>query len=219
MLRQDFEELEINRSVVKTPMQIGTKRFGRGLGTHSIGHIRVESPQPMARFSASVGVDHNDRTRGGKGSVVFVVSADWHERYRSEVLRGGQEPKVVDIDLGGALVLDLQVDDADDGPACDHADWAEAKITTRDGRVLWLDEMPRARVKRGCVVIRFSFLYGGQHSDEAATSWQPQTRSEAIDVDRTRTVMTWSDPKTGLRVEWQATCFSDFPAVEWVLYC
>ena len=217
LLRQDFEELEINRSVVKTPMQIGIKRFGRGLGTHSIGHIRVESPEPMARFSASVGVDHNDRTRGGKGSVVFVVLADAHERYRSEVLRGGQEPKVVDVDLGGALVLDLQVGDAGDGPACDHADWAEAKITTRDGRVLWLDEMPRARDTRLCRY-PFSFLYGGLHSDELLPSWQKQTHSEPIDVDRTRTVMTWSDPKTGLRVEWQAIRFSDFPAVEWVVY-
>ncbi|MDD5565245.1 MAG: hypothetical protein PHQ91_16135, partial [Thermoanaerobaculaceae bacterium] len=50
LLRQDFEELEVNRSVIKTPMRIGTKPFQRGLGTHSIGHVRVTSPQPMTRL-------------------------------------------------------------------------------------------------------------------------------------------------------------------------
>ena len=29
---------------------------------------------------------------------------------------------------------------------------------------------------------------------------------------------TWTDPQTGLQVEWQVTRFADFPAVEWVLW-
>ena len=33
-----------------------------------------------------------------------------------------------------------------------------------------------------------------------------------------RTMTTWTDPQTGLQVEWQVTRFADFPAVEWVLW-
>lgn len=36
----------------------------------------------------------------------------------------------------------------------------------------------------------FSFLYGTLHSDELLPTWQTQTRSERIDIDRTRTVTT-----------------------------
>ena len=87
LLRQDFEELEINRSVIKTPMKIGTKPFQHGLGTHSIGHIRVTSPQPMVRFVASIGVDNNVRTEGKRGSVVFAVSASTRAHATSSIGR------------------------------------------------------------------------------------------------------------------------------------
>ena len=37
LVRQQVEDLEINRSVIGTPLKIGQQRFERGLGTHSVG--------------------------------------------------------------------------------------------------------------------------------------------------------------------------------------
>jgi len=217
LLRQDFEELEINRSVIKTPMKIGTKPFQRGLGTHSIGHIRITCLQPMARLAASIGVDNNVRTEGKRGSVVFSVSADGRERFRSGVLRGGQEPQAIDLELGGATVLDLEVGDAGDGPAWDHADWAEARVVTQDGKTLWLDELTRHPDTRLCRY-PFSFTYGGRHSDELLPGWTKIVKGAAVNSDRSQTVTTWMDPQTGLTVEWHVTRYRDFPAVDWVVY-
>jgi hypothetical protein len=217
LIRQDYEPLEFGRSVIKTPLVIGSKRYGRGLGTHSVGHIRVRSPEPMARFSASIGVDHNERTSGGRGSVVFSVWGDGAERFRSEIFRGGDDPQRIDVELGGASVLDLRVGDAGDGPTCDHADWAEAKVVTSGGQSLWLDEMAQtadSRLSR----YPFSFVYGGRHSDELLPNWPESRRTETVDDDRRRTVTVWTDPETGLEVEWRAVRFSDYPAVEWLLY-
>ena len=84
LLRQDFEKLEINRSVIKTPLAIGKRNFEHGLGTHSISRIRLSSPKPIAHFSAWVGVDCNDQTRGGAGSVVFSVSTEDGPLFNSE---------------------------------------------------------------------------------------------------------------------------------------
>jgi alpha-galactosidase len=245
LLRQDFEELEINRSVIKTPMKIGTKPFQRGLGTHSVGHIRVTSPQPMARLLASIGVDNNQRTEGKRGSVVFSVSADGRERFRSGVLRAGQEPQPIDVELGGATVLDLKVGDAGDDPSWDHADWAEARVVTQDGKTLWLDELKRHPDTRLCRY-PFSFVYGGRHSDELLPGWKRLVKGLSVDADRSqsvtgglsqfsrsraptggwsatvplgnRTITTWADPQTGLVVEWHVTQYRDFPAADWVLY-
>jgi alpha-galactosidase len=218
LLRQDFEQLQVDQSVIETPMTIGSRRFERGLGTHSVGHIRVRAPQPIQRFSAWVGVDNNWGTRGGRGSVVFSVSADRRQVYRSEVMRGEQQPQQLDLHLKGATVLDLQVGDAGDGPDSDHADWAQAKITMQDGTTVWLDKLVRPGTRRPTSRYPFSFVYDGRHCSELLPKWSKHERSEKLDAERSRIVRTWTDPQTGLSVEWQIVRFSDHPAVEWVLY-
>jgi len=136
LVRQDYERLERNQSVIRAPLMIGTKRFTRGLGTHSFSEIRVASPEPLAKLKASIGVDLNERTVGGKGSVRFAVVVYGKTVYRSGIFRGGQAPEAVDVALDGAKVVQLEVDDAGDGPACDHADWAEARLETQGGKTL-----------------------------------------------------------------------------------
>jgi alpha-galactosidase len=246
VLRQDFEQLEVDRSVIQTPLTIGKKRFARGLGTHSISDIRISSPEPLARLVAAVGVDNNERTAGTRGSVRFAVEAGGRAVFQSGVMRGGEDPKVVDVELGGATEVRLRVGDAGDGPGWDHADWAEARVVTRSGKTLWLDELPR-RADTRMARYPFSFLYGGRHSDELLPVWkrtETTTRHDAVlrDGDRNpsscsaspsnthpsgasprfqaaaQTVTTWTDSQSGLRVRWQATRFADFPAVEWLLF-
>jgi len=142
LIRQDYEKLERNQAILKTPLTIGSKVFQHGLGTHAQSHIRIFSPLPLERITAWIGVDHNDRTRGGQGSISFMIKAEGNEVYRSNVLRGGEEPVGIDLELNGARSIDLVVDDGGDGPACDHADWAEAVIRTVDGKEYSLGEMP-----------------------------------------------------------------------------
>jgi alpha-galactosidase len=161
ILRQDFENLEIGRSILQTPLVIGTKHFAHGVGTHSVSRIRIRSPQPIERFSAWIGVDHNERTKGGAGSIVFSLAGPERELYRSGVFRGGQEPAHIDVDAKGAQVLLLNVDDAGDGPSCDHADWAEATITLRGGKVVRLDDLPRGRPD--AVVLGSQMLSSNNH--------------------------------------------------------
>jgi len=103
LLRQDFEELEINRSVIKTPMKIGTKPFQRGLDTR------------LCRYP-------------------------------------------------------------------------------------------------------FSFVYGGRHSDEVLPGWTKVVKGPSVEADRSQTVTSWTDPQTGLTVEWHVTRYRDFPAVDWVIW-
>ena len=141
LLRQDFEKLEINRSVIKKPLAIGKRNFEHGLGTHSISRIRLNSPKPIAHFTAWVGVDCNDQTRGGAGSVTFSVSTEDGALFTSKVLRGGQEAVKVNLDTKGVKTLYLEVGDAGDGPGCDHADWADGVVTLQDGTTARLDQL------------------------------------------------------------------------------
>ncbi len=218
LIRQDHERLQIGRSVIGTPLAIGSRRdLAHGLGTHSVSHIRIESAEPIARFSALVGVDHNPRTQGGMGSVVFRVSAGDRELYRSGVLRGGEEPERLAVEVASATSLDLHVDDAGDGPVCDHADWAEAVITTAGGRVFRLEDLASGDAESRSR-IPFSFNYDGKGSDTLLDGWSVERKTVDLDRDRTAIQTTWLDPGSGLRVSHEAIRFADFPACEWVLY-
>jgi alpha-galactosidase len=218
LVRQDFEALERNQSILKTPLAIGSRTFKRGLGTHAVSRIRVYSPDPIARFSSWIGVDKNERTAGGLGSVVFAVTADGKEVFRSRIFRGGQEGQQVDLATGGARTLDLKVDDAGDGLACDHADWAEAAVTTASGKVVPLDAMPLGCLPANYARYPFSFTYGDKSSDGLLPAWKRDEHSIRLDSERTRLTTVWTDAKSGLKVYWDAVRYADFPAVEWVLY-
>ncbi len=77
------------------------------------------------RFQARVGID--DST-GRRGSVRFRVLVDGREKYVSPILRGGEKPVPVEVDLTGAKRLELVVDYADRADVLDRADWLDARI-------------------------------------------------------------------------------------------
>jgi len=52
----------------------------------------------------------------------------WERVFTSGVLKLGDKPRNVSADITGADRLRLITTDAGDGIACDHAEWAEAKV-------------------------------------------------------------------------------------------
>jgi len=217
LIQQDFEDLELNRSVIKTPLNIGKREFQHGLGTHSVSHIRVYSPDLIKHFSAYVGVDDNPRTHGGMGSVIFEVVAGDKVLHRSGVFRGGQEPEKIDIDIKNKII-DLHVYDAGDGPACDHADWADAIITTTGGKSMYLDEIEKGVIPTIISKYPFCFIYDGKSSNDILDSWQYSFQRIELDSERSKLISTWDDPNTDLRVIFEAIRYSDYPALDWVMY-
>src|SRR5512137_2819809 len=69
--RQDHGRLEFGRSVIQTPLKIGTKDFKHGLGTHANSEIVVTLPPTAKTFKAFAGVDNNADTQGKFGTVAF----------------------------------------------------------------------------------------------------------------------------------------------------
>ena len=64
----------------------------------------------------------------------------------------------------------------------------------------------------------FSFVYGGKSSNNFIKNWQYHSeRLKSTEPNAEETVYTYSDKQSGLVVKCFITCFSDYPAVEWVL--
>ena len=115
-------------------MRIGDKEYSRGLYCHAISKVEVRLPGPGKSFTAVVGLDHNDDTAHGKGSVVFTVKVRDKVAFESEVMRYGTPGREVNVDLAGADTFTLEVGDAGDGIGWDQSDWADAKVTLADGK-------------------------------------------------------------------------------------
>jgi alpha-galactosidase len=199
------------------PLQIADTKFAHGLLCHAVSKVVVRLPAPGRTFRATVGVDAN----AGGGSIVFSVRVGATEAFRSQVMQCGEPGVPVEVDVGGAREFTLEVGDAGDGISCDHADWAEARVTLTDGTEVGLSDLPLLSPQprpRTAAAPPFSFVYDGRHSDELLADWRFTQSVDRLDAQRTRRTQTYTDPKTGLEVRCVIVEYADFPVVEWTLY-
>ncbi len=199
------------------PLNLAGQQYTRGLYCHALSKLIVRLPSPGAKFSAVVGVDSNSDTKGGKGSVVFIVTADGKELFRTPTMHEGTKQSV-NVELTGAKSFVLEASDAGDGIGHDQADWADAKVTLQDGKELWLGDMPEAGgAPPSRTGLPISFTLGGEKSTSLFRQNPPQHKSETKD-DRVEHVTTWSDPRSGLQMRCVAVEYRDFPTIEWTVY-
>jgi hypothetical protein len=122
---------ERDRNVRGGSLVVGGNRFVKGLGMHSAARLTyaLDPTAGWRRFDASVAVDDSAR---GRGSVTFGVhvlrGSRWQTAHTSDIIRGGQTPVDLSVDVSGATGLTLTVDYADRGDELDHADWLDARL-------------------------------------------------------------------------------------------
>jgi alpha-galactosidase len=119
-----------DRNLSGKPITLKGVVYPHGLGVHAESEIGIDLKGVATRFVAMVGVD--DETQG-RGSVRFQIWVDDLDAFDSGVLRGNNDPKLVDIDLTGAKRMDVLVSDGGDGNASDLADWAGAMFFLAPG--------------------------------------------------------------------------------------
>lgn len=119
-----------DRSIDGKPLTLQGKVY-KGVGTHADSKMIVSLDGKAKRFSALVGVDDE---ASKNGSVIFKITADGKEVYTSPLMRQGNKPSKVDIDLRGVKTLILEALSGGDGINNDHADWAEAYFDMIDGK-------------------------------------------------------------------------------------
>ncbi len=106
-------------------LRAGGQLFLKGLAVHSYARLKYSPDGTYRRFQATLAVD--DCTKG-RGSVRFRVYVDGKEKYASGIIRGGDTPLPITVEIPGARRLDLLVEYADRADQQDHADWLEARL-------------------------------------------------------------------------------------------
>jgi len=198
-------KLTLNKSIMGKPLQLGSKSYTHGLGTHSVSAVRVLLDKPGNRFTADIGVNADTKV----GTVVFAVEVGGKEVYRSATCKGGEAPIPVSIELGGAKEFILRVLDANNDPSCDWADWCDAKVTYADGTSQRLDEMPIYTPDSDACCTKTP-------SSQLLPKWKKTSTVEAGKDGEELRHVTYVDPATGLKVACEIKRFKDYPAVDWV---
>ncbi|MCH8045195.1 MAG: NPCBM/NEW2 domain-containing protein [Planctomycetes bacterium] len=118
-----------DRNVTGSRLRAGKQLYLKGLGMHSAAQLTYRLNGTYRRFAAEVAIDD---AAGERGSVNFRVyihdGKSWTQKYASKIVRGGDTPLSVSVDLTGAKAITLLVDHADRGDELDHADWLNARL-------------------------------------------------------------------------------------------
>lgn len=115
----------LDANVTGTRLRAGGQLYAKGIGMHSAARLTWQLGKNYRRFEADLAID--DQT-GGRGSVVFRVFSGTREIYKSRVVRGGDAPIAMSVDIRDARQLSLVVDYSDRADVLDHADWLNARL-------------------------------------------------------------------------------------------
>jgi hypothetical protein len=119
-----------DHNVLEGRLRAGGELRLKGLGMHSAARLTYELDQPYRKFQAEVAIDDRAAERGSVEFRVYVDdgSGRWQPRYDSGVVRGGQAPQPVEVDLAGVKRLSLLVDFGQRGDERDYANWLDARL-------------------------------------------------------------------------------------------
>lgn len=108
------------------PLSLNGTTYAKGLGTHAPASVRYFLAGQCSSFSATVGLDDKQASRG---SISFEVLGDGRSLASTDVLTPANRTADISADLSGVRVVELKVGDGGDGNGNDWADWANAKFS------------------------------------------------------------------------------------------
>lgn len=117
-------------NVLGRPLRVDGKLYLKGLGMHTASRVAYKLDGDYRQFQAELAIDDSADLRGSAICSVFIDdgSGKWLPKYTSPILRGGDAPVSIRIDLAGVKAISLLADFADHGDELDHVDWLNARL-------------------------------------------------------------------------------------------
>lgn len=108
---QDWGMLEVNRSVVHTPLTVNGVVYERGLGAHSISRLLYDLDGKAVSISGLAGADDKNLFAG---KLQFKILGDKKELWKSGVMQKGDPVKEFNVNLKGVDKVLLLVEECGD---------------------------------------------------------------------------------------------------------
>lgn len=118
-----------DRNYYGDPLVVDGTTYAKGLWTNAPASLTYHLGGRCTQLTADLGIDDSMRAHGeDRGSVVYRVLVDGTAAYTSPRLTGSAPATALAVDVSGARLVELVVDDGGDGKSYDHADWAGARL-------------------------------------------------------------------------------------------
>jgi len=129
-LQLAWPQCERDANVLGGPLRAGGKLYLKGLGMHSAPRITNDLDGAYRALRSELAIDDCAEGHGSVETRVFVDTGagGWQPRYASPVIRGGQAPTSMSVDLVGVKRISLLVEFADRGDERDEADLLNARL-------------------------------------------------------------------------------------------
>ncbi|MFJ6100198.1 sigma-70 family RNA polymerase sigma factor [Streptomyces sp. NPDC092359] len=109
-------------------LSIGGTPYAHGVSVHAPSSLLIDLNRQCTRYDAVVGVDDLSALLG-IGGVRFSVYGDDERLWRSDVVRAGDPPVPVGVDISGRRTIRLVVEERSAFGRAAVADWAESRIS------------------------------------------------------------------------------------------
>lgn len=113
----------VDRNCLDDPLTSGGRVWSRGLGVHAPSRLTWDLDGQWSSLRALAAIDDSSLDNRHPGSVVFRILADGEQVWESPLLRGGDPPQAIQLDLKGVKQLVLEVDPATEAFVSDRANW------------------------------------------------------------------------------------------------
>lgn len=108
--------------------------YSKGAGVHANSELVYDlTGKDYDYFESYIGVDQAMK-ENKSSSIIFKVLVDGEEKYNSTLMRSSNDQKYVRVNVKDAKELKLVVTDGGNGNTADHANWADAKLTTNNAK-------------------------------------------------------------------------------------
>ena len=126
--KSTFAPMARNMSALHEPFSLGEQTFPSGIGMHAHASVTYQVPPEMRSFTSILAISPSMmqcnktslrfRVRSGAGAILF----------ESGLLNGRAPAQLLDLSLGDAHEITLEVDGLSDGYDCDHGNWIMANF-------------------------------------------------------------------------------------------
>ncbi|MFF5766711.1 sigma-70 family RNA polymerase sigma factor [Streptomyces tanashiensis] len=109
-------------------LSMGDAQYAYGVSVHAPSSLLIDLNRQCTSYDAVVGVDDLSALLG-VGGVRFSVYGDGERLWRSDVVRAGDPPVPVHVDISGRTTIRLVVEEHTPFGRAAVADWAESRIS------------------------------------------------------------------------------------------
>ncbi|MFS4467802.1 NPCBM/NEW2 domain-containing protein [Maribacter sp. 2210JD10-5] len=124
----------MNKNFNGGPIKLLGIDYQKGIGTHATSRIKYDLDRKYKTFEVLVGIDD---VTNGQGAATAYIKLDGEIAYESDLLKGKENPKSIQLDVSGITSLELHTTAKSNDKDANLVNWANPVLTKIHKTIDW----------------------------------------------------------------------------------